>query len=83
MESEAKLVRVVMRPVVSSIILAFGYDPEGILHVEFKGGSIYTYEGVPLGLYQEMKAAKSCGSFFMANIKNKYPYKLLKKGEQA
>ena len=79
--SEVKLVKVKLIPVTSSILQAIGYDPVGILHVQFKGGAIYTYENVPLGLYEELKSAKSVGAFFMANIKGKkeYPYKLLKK----
>lgn len=71
-----------MHSVKSSIIKSIGYEAgglTGILFVQFSGGALYSYDDVPIGLYEELKAAKSPGAFFMANIKGKFPTS--KKGE--
>jgi len=66
---------VVMHPVTSSNLVAVGYDKEGqLLHVEFKNGLTYAYQGVPDQLYQDLLSAESLGSFFHKNIRTDYPY---------
>jgi len=58
-------------PVDSSNIESIGYDAaECILEVEFKGGSVYRYKGVPQELYAELCEAGSAGSFIHRLIKN-------------
>lgn len=57
----------------SSNIECFGYDElEKILYVKFKSGdTVYSYKNVSKKVFEDMKAAKSKGSFFYANIRNK------------
>jgi hypothetical protein len=59
--------------VASSNIKSVGYDPRRQrLEVEFVGGKVYEYEGVPLEQYQALMDAGSVGGYFSSNIKNDY-----------
>jgi len=61
--------------VTSSTIDAFGYDPAlNELYVQFKSGSIYTYQGVSESVYAELCEAESFGKFLNSNIKGTYSY---------
>ena len=61
--------------VTSSNIRAAGYDPDTqTLEVEFNGGSVYQYSGVPPNEYDGLMNAGSKGSYFHANIRNRYSY---------
>lgn len=62
-------------PVTSSNLVSVGYDevPE-TLEVEFRGGIVYQYFGVPKMLHESLMAAASVGQFFNANIRNMFPY---------
>jgi KTSC domain len=61
--------------VTSSQIESIGYDQETLeLEVEFKNGSVYTYENVPFDEYTSLMDADSVGKYFSANIKNKYKW---------
>lgn len=42
----------------------------GTLEVEFVGGNVYTYKGVPKTLYEGLMAAESKGRYFSANIRS-------------
>lgn len=56
--------------VTSSNIAAIGYSAsERVLHVEFIGGRIYEYEGVPETMYTAFMGADSPGKFFAKNIR--------------
>jgi len=58
-------------PVESSNIESIGYDAgSGVLEVEFKGGSVYQYSGIPQEVYNELMEAGSVGSFIHRRIKN-------------
>ena len=62
-------------PVASSNVRAIGYDPETqTLEVEFHGGSVYQYYGVPDNMHQNIMEASSKGQFLHMYIKNSYPY---------
>lgn len=62
----------------SSNIAAVSYDPDGsILEVEFHGGRIYAYRGVPELHFEGMIGAGSAGSYFHRHIRNRYPYRRL------
>lgn len=62
-------------PVTSSNISSIGHDEkENILAVEFKDGSVYHYHDVPKDAHQALVGAKSVGSHFHSNIKNKYSH---------
>lgn len=49
------------------------------LFIEFKNGSLYSYEGVPLKLWIHLSEAKSLGSFIAKNVNNKFIHNLLRK----
>ena len=49
-------------------------DGEDTLRVCFRGGGIYKYNQVPKEVFDDMKIAKSVGSFFHTNIKDAYPF---------
>ena len=68
-----------MIPVVSSNIEAVGFDDElEELTVEFKGGRLYSYDGVKRNVYDDLIKAPSVGSYFAANIRGFYNYTKLK-----
>lgn len=58
----------------SSNIDCFGYDKiEKILYVKFKSGeTVYPYKNVPINVFEDMKVAKSKGSFYHKNIRDKF-----------
>lgn len=64
-----------MLPVTSTLITNAGYEPDTkTMAVQFKnGGTVYHYAGVPENIYKEFQSASSQGSYFLQNIKNKYP----------
>lgn len=67
------------QPVSSSNLRSVGYDAATqTLEVEFHGGRIYRYDGVPESVYRGLMAAASHGSYFHANIRNKYPYRRIR-----
>lgn len=49
-------------------------DEGGNLHVRFNSGSEYVYHDVPVGVIQGFLDAESKGKFFVASIKDVYPY---------
>ena len=63
-------------PVQSSNLWSVGYDPDSqTLEIEFKGGHVYQYFGVPESLYFDLMNAGSKGSFFHHHIREAgYPY---------
>ena len=69
---------ITMQPVESTQIMAIGHDEESkTLAIQFKGGSVYHYQNVPVSLFAELMAAESKGKFFGQNLKNavdKYPF---------
>lgn len=48
-----------------------------VLHIEFKGGSVYEYSGVPFGEAARLTTAPSVGRYFAEHIKGKYNDKKL------
>ena len=63
------------RTLVSSTnIRAIGYDPNSsTLEIEFNHGAVYQYSDVPQGEFDALISAASHGTYFNANIKNRYP----------
>ena len=59
-------------PVSSKNIASIGYE-DGILEIEFNSGGIYQYDGVPKEVYSSLIDAKSIGSYFHHNIRDRYP----------
>ena len=62
------------QPVASSNLRSVGYDREAhVLEIEFHGGRVYRYLGVPEGVYAELMSAGSKGTYFSTFIKDRYP----------
>jgi len=65
-----------MNSVASSNIESIGYDKEkATLHVQFRGGGLYTYPGVEMSLYEDFFSADSKGKFFHQNIRSNFSAK--------
>jgi hypothetical protein len=63
-------------PVTSSSLHSVGYDDEcEILEVQFGSGSVYQYLHVPRDVYEMLMTAPSVGNFFVAQIKDRFPYR--------
>ena len=59
----------------SSNIAAIGYEGRTqTLEVEFLGGRVYQYYGVPDRMFHELMQAPSTGRFFNMYIREGYPY---------
>jgi hypothetical protein len=59
-----------MRPVRSSNVEAVGHHVEsGGMHVRFKGGDTYVYDGVSAEMFERALAAPSVGSFVHRHLK--------------
>ena len=62
-------------PVNSSNLVSVGYDPDALtLEVEFKNNSVYQYFDVPEVENQQLMQASSKGTYFNANIRDRYRY---------
>ena len=63
----------------SSNISSIGYSVSSrLLEIEFKNDSIYEFSGVPEEVYIKLMKSASHGSFFHANIRDKYPTRRIK-----
>lgn len=57
----------------STSIAATGYEPATLtLAIQFKGGGVYLYAGVPQQIVDRLRAAESVGKFYMQQIRGKY-----------
>jgi hypothetical protein len=60
----------------SSCVASVGYCTKtGTLEVEFRSGTIYRYDRVPVDIYRGFLDAQSKGHFFHRFIKTRYPFK--------
>ena len=63
------------QPVESTNLAKIGYDEaRQILAAQFKTGSIYKYEDVPVSVYDGLMAASSKGGYFNAMIAKWFKY---------
>ena len=59
----------------STTLATVAYDPSHhVLQLEFRNRALYCYCGVPPGVYQDLLAAASKGSYFNRNIRGRFPY---------
>jgi hypothetical protein len=59
-----------MHSVESRAVVRIGYDAETEeAYVEYLGGGLYAYEGVPADVFEELATADSKGTFVNAVIK--------------
>lgn len=69
-----------MHPVESSAVARIGYDAEAEeAYVEYLGGGLYAYEGVPAKVFEGLATADSKGTFVNAAIKQ-YPFRKVRAG---
>lgn len=62
------------RTVQSHHIERIQYEPNTqTLRIEFTNGAVYDYAGVPLTVWNGLDQAGSTGTYFWANIRNRYP----------
>lgn len=67
-------------PIQSSQIASIGYDAATKeMHIEFRGGKVYTYPGVEPGDHAALMGAESVGKHFGSAIRPKYKGTLLPK----
>ncbi|GFI61630.1 hypothetical protein IMSAG049_00790 [Clostridiales bacterium] len=67
----------IMKPVVSSNLVAVGYDCDtNVLRIQFKSGT-YDYYDVPISIYYGLMSASSLGKFHHIYIKNSFKYRKL------
>lgn len=71
-----------LKKVISSNIEAYGgWTPaKQELTIEFKGGSQYLFQKVPVQTFDALEKAESKGKFFHANIKDKFESVKIKQG---
>lgn len=62
---------IALTPVKSSNIAKLGWN-DGVLHVEFSNGGLFSYAGVSNQLYNELLGAKSIGSHFAKHVRPKF-----------
>lgn len=66
-------------PVDSSMLAAIGYDPDlKALVVLYNSGKAYQYQGVPVEVYQGLKAASSKGRYMLDHVIDHYPHAVFK-----
>lgn len=64
-----------MIPVVSSNLVAVGYEADTReLYIQFKNG-LYVYTNVPQAVYNSLMSASSHGKYFHQFVKDAYPYR--------
>lgn len=64
------------KPVKSSNLKSVGYDPTSkTLEVEFQGGAVHQYAGVPPEKHAALMKAKSVGSHFHKHIRDRHKSK--------
>ena len=57
----------------SSNIRSIGYDAEAqVLEIEFISSGVYQYSDVPEQVHERLMSARSKGSFFSANIRDRF-----------
>lgn len=62
-----------MKPVKSDSIEAIGYDnDQKLMHIKFKSGQTYAYDGVPVDVHAALILAPSAGRHFHANIRHAF-----------
>ena len=66
------------QPLESKLLAAAAYiAPRRLLYLRFHSGDDYRYFTFPAEQYQEFLAAESQGRYFLAHIRNQFPYERL------
>ena len=76
--NEAESLNLDWRPLESKLLAAAAYiAPRRLLYLRFHSGDVYRYFTFPAEQYQEFLDAESHGRYFLANIRNQFPYERL------
>ena len=60
---------------VSTNLTSVGYDrTTTTLEIEFRGGAVYLYRGVPHAIYLRLMSADSKGRYFAQQIRGRFPF---------
>ena len=66
------------RPLESKLLAAAAYiAPRRLLYLRFHNGDVYRYFTFPAEQYQQFLDAESNGRYFLAHIRNQFPYERL------
>lgn len=66
----------IIEHVSSTAIDAIAYDEQRLLlRIRFKSGRTYSYENVPVDVYEELLSAESQGAYFNRNIRDAFEYR--------
>ncbi|GAA4449804.1 MAG: KTSC domain-containing protein [Chitinophagaceae bacterium] len=59
----------------STVIASFDYqDAQHVLDIRFHSGRVYRYENVPLAIVEALRRARSKGSYYNRQIRNKFRF---------
>lgn len=61
-------------PVKSTNIKSYGWK-DSVLEIEYNGGGVYQYSGVPESVYHKLRDAASAGVFVNQHIKKNKSYR--------
>ena len=76
--NEAESLNLDWRPLESKLLAAAAYiAPCRLLYLRFHSGDVYRYFTFPAEQYQEFVDAESHGRYFLAHIRNQFPYQRL------
>jgi hypothetical protein len=56
----------------SSAFTGVGYDGRSKMHIKFNDGAVHEYSGVTPEAYSKLMNAKSLGSHFLSQIRDRY-----------
>ena len=66
------------QPLESKLLASAAYiAPRRLLYLRFHSGDVYRYFTFPAAQYQEFLSAESQGRYFLAYIRNQFPYERL------
>lgn len=66
------------RAVHSSNVESVGHDPAtGVLEVEYRGGAVYRYAGVPAQVFEDVARAPSVGAAVAQAVRGHYQHRLM------
>ena len=76
--NEAESFTLDWRPLESKLLAAAAYiETRRLLYLRFHSGDVYRYFTFPAEQYQEFLDAESRGRYFLAHIRNQFPYERL------
>lgn len=76
--NEAESLNLDWRPLESKLLAAAAYiETRRLLYLRFHSGDVYRYFTFPAEQYQQFLDAESHGRYFLAHIRNQFPYERL------